>query len=86
MQVYFDTNCSFFKISVGVIGDFAHYDTTIRKLNCEFCVIDLQGSYGVVKLAYNQEDDTHYVSFIVCVVNTYIRLALILCFSVCFVY
>jgi len=49
-------------------------------------VIDLQGSYGVVKLAYNQEDDTHYVSFIVCVVNTYVLLALILCFSVCFVY
>lgn len=22
-----------------------------------------QGSYGIVKLAYNQEDDTHYVSF-----------------------
>jgi len=23
---------------------------------------NVQGSYGVVKLAYNQEDDTHYVS------------------------
>jgi hypothetical protein len=22
----------------------------------------LQGSYGIVKLAYNEEDDTHYVS------------------------
>jgi hypothetical protein len=22
----------------------------------------LQGSYGMVKLAYNEEDDTHYVS------------------------
>lgn len=21
-----------------------------------------QGSYGIVKLAYNEEDDTHYVS------------------------
>ena len=21
----------------------------------------LQGSYGIVKLAYNEEDDTHYV-------------------------
>lgn len=25
-----------------------------------FCV--LQGSYGVVKLAYNEDDDKHYVS------------------------
>lgn len=23
-----------------------------------------QGSYGIVKLAYNEEDDTHYVSLL----------------------
>lgn len=27
-----------------------------------FVNISLQGSYGIVKLAYNEEDDVHYVS------------------------
>lgn len=28
-------------------------------------VFVLQGSYGVVKLAYNEDDDKHYVSYLV---------------------
>ena len=27
-----------------------------------YCYVFFQGSYGIVKLAYNEEDDVHYVS------------------------
>jgi hypothetical protein len=34
----------------------------IRPLHNIIVFYLLQGSYGIVKLAYNEEDDTHYVS------------------------
>lgn len=34
--------------------------------SCRVFVLVLQGSYGVVKLAYNEDDDKHYVSLCCC--------------------
>lgn len=36
------------------------------------CLVDInyfQGSYGLVKLAYNAEDDTHYVSYLIIILG-----------------